>query len=296
MRDPGEASAIAVANRRARAAVKRDVESGRRDPLEVAHSAWADRSSSESSLRVVEFLLSMRGIGETKLPEILSATGISPRKRLGFLGARQQRSLTEWLAGRSAGRSAGRPKIARAGRLIVVAGPTAVGKGTVVARIRELFPTVLFSVSATTRQPRPGETNGVHYYFVSSDEFDKLVQTGQMLEWALVHGDNRYGTPRKPIVDALNAGQNVILEIDIQGAWQVKETMPSAILVFLAPPSWDELVRRLTARGTETPDEQQRRLETATAELEAQGRFDYTIVNDDVDRAAKAVVELITEL
>lgn len=292
MRDPREASAIAVANRRARAAVKRDIESGRRDPLEVAHSAWADRSSTESSLRVVEFLLSIRGIGETKLPEILSATGISPRKRLGFLGARQQRSLTEWLTERSAGR----PQVARTGRLIVVAGPTAVGKGTVVARIRELFPNVLFSVSATTRQPRPGETNGVHYYFVSSDEFDKLVETGQMLEWALVHGENRYGTPRKPIVDALNAGQNVILEIDIQGAWQVKESMPSAILVFLAPPSWEELVRRLTARGTESVDEQQRRLETATAELEAQGRFDYTIVNDDVDRAAKAVVELITEL
>jgi guanylate kinase len=292
VKDPREASAIAVANRRARAAVKRDIESGRRSALEVAHSAWADRSSSESSLRVVEFLLSMRGIGETKLPEILSATGISPRKRLGFLGARQQRALTEWLTERSAGS----PRSARSGRLIVVAGPTAVGKGTVVARIRELFPNVLFSVSATTRQPRPGETNGVHYYFVSSDEFDKLVETGQMLEWALVHGENRYGTPRKPIVDALNAGQNVILEIDIQGAWQVKESMPTAILVFLAPPSWEELVRRLAARGTETADEQQRRLETATAELEAQGRFDYTIVNDDVDRAAKAVVELITEL
>jgi guanylate kinase len=292
VRDPREASAIAVANRRARAAVKRDIESGRRDAIDVAKSAWADRSSSESSLRVVEFLLSMRGIGDTKLTEILSVTGISPRKRLGFLGARQQRALTEWLTERSAGR----PKGVREGRLIVVAGPTAVGKGTVVARIRELFPNVLFSVSATTRQPRPSETNGVHYYFVSSDEFDKLVETGQMLEWALVHGENRYGTPRKPIVDALNAGQNVILEIDIQGAWQVKESMPTAILVFLAPPTWDELVRRLTARGTETPDEQQRRLETATAELEAQGRFDYTIVNDDVDRAAKAVVELITEL
>lgn len=292
MRDPREASAIAVANRRARAAVKRDVESGRRDPLEVAKSAWADRSRPEGSLRVVEFLLSIRGIGETKLPQILYATGISSRKRLGFLGARQQRALVDWLTERSAGR----PQVARTGRLIVVAGPTAVGKGTVVARIRELFPNVLFSVSATTRQPRPGETNGVHYYFVSSDEFDKLVETGQMLEWALVHGENRYGTPRKPIVDALNAGQNVILEIDIQGAWQVKQSMPSAILVFLAPPSWEELVRRLTARGTETPNEQQRRLETATAELEAQGRFDYTIVNDDVDRAAKAVVDLITEL
>ena len=181
------------------------------------------------------------------------------------------------------------------GRLIVVAGPTAVGKGTVVSRVRELYPAAQFSVSATTRAPRPGEIDGVHYYFVTPEQFDALVQTGQMLEWAVVHGENRYGTPRKPIVDALNSGQSIILEIDIQGARQVKAAMPSALLVFLLPPSWDELVRRLTSRATESDAEQQRRLETAQAELEAQDSFDITIVNDDVDRAAKAVVELLTE-
>jgi guanylate kinase len=168
-----------------------------------------------------------------------------------------------------------------------------VGKGTVVARIRELFPNVLFSVSATTRQPRPGETNGVHYYFVSSDEFDKLVETGQMLEWALVHGENRYGTPRKPIVDALNAGQNVILEIDIQGARQVKESMPQARSIFIAPPSWEELERRLTQRGTETPAQQQERLATARVEMAAQTEFDWVVINDEVARCAAEVVDLI---
>ena len=158
-----------------------------------------------------------------------------------------------------------------------------------------MFPAAQFSVSATTRSPRPGEIDGVHYYFVSPHQFDVLVDTDQMLEWAVVHGEHRYGTPRKPIDDALNSGHSIIVEIDIQGARQVKKAMPSAVLVFLLPPSWDELVRRLTARGTESAAEQQRRLETAKAEIDAQSDFDITIVNDDVDAAAKAVIELLTE-
>jgi guanylate kinase len=289
--DPQLASAIAVANRRARAAVKQNVASGAREPLDVAHVAWADRTSVEAGLRVVDLLGSLSGIGESKVAKILTETEISPRKRLGFLGVRQQKALTEWLTERGKRQE----RVSRVGRLIVVAGPTAVGKGTVVSRVRELYPAAQFSVSATTRAPRPGEIDGVHYYFVTPEQFDALVQTGQMLEWAVVHGENRYGTPRKPIVDALNSGQSIILEIDIQGARQVKAAMPSALLVFLLPPSWDELVRRLTSRATESDAEQQRRLETAQAELEAQDSFDITIVNDDVDRAAKAVVELLTE-
>jgi guanylate kinase len=168
-----------------------------------------------------------------------------------------------------------------------------VGKGTVVARIREIFPAALLSVSATTRAPRPGEIDGIHYRFVSNEQFDDLVGTGAMLEWATVHGDHRYGTPRTPIEEALAAGDSVILEIDIQGARQVKQSIPEALLVFLLPPSWNELVRRLAARGTESAAEQSRRLETAAEELAAQDEFDITIVNDDVDRAAKAVVELL---
>ena len=291
MIDPQQASAIAVANRRARAAVKRDLESGLRSPLDVAQTAWHDRASVEAGLRVVELLGSLSGIGEAKLAKVLIETGISARKRVGFLGVRQQKALTSWLLDRAA--NSGRSN--RTGRLIVVAGPTAVGKGTVVARVRDLFPSAQFSVSATTRSPRPGEIDGVHYYFVSPHQFDELVETDQMLEWAVVHGEHRYGTPRKPIDDALNSGHSIILEIDIQGARQVKKAMPSAVLVFLLPPSWDELVRRLTARATESAEEQQRRLETAKAEIDAQNDFDITIVNDDVDVAAKAVIELLTE-
>ena len=291
MIDPQQASAIAVANRRARAAVKRELESGVRSPVDVVRTAWHDRASVEAGLRVVELLGSLSGVGESKLAKVLLETGISPRKRVGYLGVRQQRALEVWLLERATrnGRSN------RTGRLIVVAGPTAVGKGTVVSRVREMFPAAQFSVSATTRTPRPGEIDGVHYYFVSPHQFDVLVDTDQMLEWAVVHGEHRYGTPRQPIDDALNSGHSIIVEIDIQGARQVKKAMPSAVLVFLLPPSWDELVRRLTARGTESLEEQQRRLETAKAEIDAQSDFDITIVNDDVDAAAKAVIELLTE-
>ena len=291
MIDPKLASAIAVENRRARAVVKRDVVSGARQPLHVARAAWDDRTSVEAGLRVVELLGSLSGIGETKVAKILSFTGISPRKRLGFLGARQREALEDWLVRRAARPHTSPP----VGRLVVVAGPTAVGKGTVVSKIRELYPSARLSVSATTRVPRPGEIDGVHYYFVTPQQFDTLVETGQMLEWAVVHGEHRYGTPRRPIVDALDSGQSIILEIDIQGARQVKEAMPDALLVFLLPPSWDELVRRLTTRATESDIEQQRRLETARAEIAAESMFDVTIVNDDVDRAAKSIVELLTE-
>lgn len=289
MRDPAEASRIAVERRRARAAVKRDIESGRRDPFAVARFAWDNEDSAEAGLRITEFVGSISGIGVIKTPRILESLGISPRKRLGALGRHQIEALSEWLRSRPATSGI---DIAR-GRLVVVAGPTAVGKGTVVARIRERHPDVKFSVSATTRAARPGERDGEHYFFVSNDEFDRLVESDQMLEWALVHGQNRYGTPRGPIVEALEKGDSIILEIDIQGARQVKAAMPEAILVFLLPPSWDELVRRLQTRGTESPEEQARRLETAKVEFEAQHEFDVTIVNDDVDSAAEAVVHLM---
>jgi guanylate kinase len=289
VRNPREASAIAVSRRRERAAVKGAIRSGERNALDVAEAAWRNPSGTEGGLRVVEFLMSLRGIGETKLPSILDETGISERKRMGFLGVRQQRTLRLWLESYENRRATKPPR----GQLVVLAGPTAVGKGTVVARIREIFPAALFSVSATTRAPRPGEIDGVHYRFVSNEQFDDLVRTGAMLEWATVHGDHRYGTPRTPIEAALAAGDSVILEIDIQGARQVKQSIPEALLVFLLPPSWNELVRRLAARGTESAAEQSRRLETAAEELAAQDEFDITIVNDDVDRAAKAVVELL---
>lgn len=178
-------------------------------------------------------------------------------------------------------------------RLVVLAGPTAVGKGTVAAAVREAHPDVWISVSATTRAPRPGEIDGVHYHFVDDAEFDRLVAEDEMLEWAVVHQAARYGTPRRPVVEALAAGRPAMLEIDLQGARQVRATMPEALFVFLAPPSWDELVRRLVGRGTETPEERERRLETARTELAAEPEFDVTIVNHEVREAADELVALM---
>ncbi|WP_028278655.1 guanylate kinase [Arthrobacter sp. H5] len=178
-------------------------------------------------------------------------------------------------------------------RLTVLAGPTAVGKGTVSTFIRDNYPEVWLSVSATTRPPRPGEVEGVHYFFVSASDFDQLVESGEMLEWAVVHGRNRYGTLRSAVNAAMAEGKSVLLEIDLQGARQVKESMPEANFVFLAPPSWDEMVRRLVGRGTETEHEQQQRLETAKLELAAEPEFDHTVVNDNVQRAADELVSLM---
>lgn len=179
------------------------------------------------------------------------------------------------------------------GKLTVVAGPTAVGKGTVIAHILEHHPEVHLSVSATTRAPRPGEIEGVSYFFLDGAEFDSLIAKGEMLEYAVVHGLHKYGTPKQPVLEALARGENVLLEIDIQGARQVKKAMPSANLVFIAPPSWQELVRRLSSRGTESAEEQQRRLATAREELEAQSEFDHVVVNENVAQCAQTIVNLM---
>ncbi|GAB4004567.1 guanylate kinase [Nocardioides ultimimeridianus] len=181
-----------------------------------------------------------------------------------------------------------------ASRLVVLAGPTAVGKGTVVADVRRHHPEVWLSVSATTRKPRPGEVHGVHYLFVDDAEFDRMVAEGDLLEWAVVHGHNRYGTPRRPVDEALATDRPALLEIDLQGARQVRATMPEALFVFLKPPSWDELVRRLVGRGTETEAERERRLATARDELAAESEFDVTIVNREVHDAAEQLVALLS--
>ncbi|HYG95220.1 MAG TPA: guanylate kinase [Nocardioides sp.] len=178
-------------------------------------------------------------------------------------------------------------------RLVVLAGPTAVGKGTVAAAVRDRHPEVWISVSATTRAPRPGEVDGVHYLFVDDSEFDRMVAEGELLEWAVVHGRHRYGTPRRPVEEALAAGRPSMLEIDLQGARQVRHTMPGALFVFLKPPSWEELVRRLVGRGTEDEAERERRLATARAELAAQSEFDVSIVNREVHAAAEELVALM---
>ncbi|MDQ6753672.1 MAG: guanylate kinase [Actinomycetota bacterium] len=187
----------------------------------------------------------------------------------------------------------GSPRERAGAGLTVLAGPTAVGKGTVSTYIRDNYPQVWLSVSATTRPARPGEVDGVHYFFKSPEEFDRLAAQGEFLEWAVVHGKNRYGTLRSTVKQAIAEGRSVLLEIDLQGARQVKKAVPDAHFVFLAPPSWEEMVRRLVGRGTETPDEQRQRLETAKLELAAEPEFDHTIINDDVRRAADELVSLM---
>lgn len=178
-------------------------------------------------------------------------------------------------------------------RLVVLAGPTAVGKGTVAAQVRRHHPEVWLSVSATTREPRPGERDGEHYWFVTEAEFDAMVAAGEMLEWAVVHGVAKYGTPRAPVERALAEGRLALLEIDLQGARQVRAAMPEALLVFLRPPSWGELERRLAGRGTETPEDRERRLRTAREELAAEAEFDVSIVNREVHAAAEELVTLM---
>ena len=180
------------------------------------------------------------------------------------------------------------------GRLIVLAGPSGVGKSSVVARLREDMPELFFSVSATTRARRPGEVDGRDYRFVSSAEFDALIAAGALLEWAQIHGGlHRSGTPRAPIEAALHAGRPVLVEVDLQGARAVKAALPEAVTVFLEPPTFEELARRLRARGTEAEADYARRLATAREELAARDEFDVAVVNDELTAVVGRLVELL---
>ncbi|GAA3902675.1 guanylate kinase [Microbacterium invictum] len=282
------ASRRAVAARRERAALKRDVTTRVITPQELLRRAQSHPESPAGAMRITEFLTAIPAVGEGKRDRILASLEISPVKRLGGLGVRQRVVLRRFLDERWPEPA---PRDARS-NLIVLAGPTAVGKGTVAAHIKAHHPEILLSVSATTRAPRPGEVDGEHYFFVDDAEFDRLISSGELLEHATVHNAFRYGTPKAPIESALAEGRTVLLEIDLQGARQVREAAPDANLVFLLPPSWDELVQRLVGRGTEGEEERTRRLKTARRELASQGEFDHHVVNDDVARAAAEVAAL----
>lgn len=182
---------------------------------------------------------------------------------------------------------------ARSSCLTVVSGPTAVGKGTLVARLRAEHPELWVSVSATTRPPRPEEVAGQDYLFVTEGEFDTLVANDELLEWAVVHGRHRYGTPRQPVIEALQEGRQALLEIDLQGARQVRRSWPDARFVFLSPPSRDELIRRLVGRGTESAAEREERLQTAEAEMAATDEFDHVVVNGEIGQAIRDLVGLL---
>ena len=180
----------------------------------------------------------------------------------------------------------------RNGNLIVLSGPSGAGKGTLVARVLERVPDSWVSVSATTRSPRPGEVDGVHYHFIGKETFDRMVAKGGFLEWAPVHGHS-YGTPRASVEQAIAEGKQVILEIDVQGALQVRKSFPQARLIFIEPPSLEELERRLRGRGTESEESIRERMTTAKVELSQKMKYDERVVNDDLDRATDELVALI---
>lgn len=282
------ANRAAIEARRARALVKQRLRSGELSPLKAIADAETGESAA-ATLRVTEFLQTFPAVGEIKAARLLDELQISPRKRLGGLGVHQRERLIEFTRSRvGAGGGDDAPA------LTVLAGPTAVGKGTVASYVRENYPHIRHSVSVTTRPARPGEVHGVHYIFIDDQAFDRMLASDDLLEWATVHNKYRYGTPRGPVLEAAARGERMLLEIDLQGARQVRASMPEARLVFLTPPSWDELVNRLVGRGTEDEEERTRRLETAKIELAAAEEFDEIIVNDQVPRAAARLVQLIS--
>ena len=179
------------------------------------------------------------------------------------------------------------------GRSFIISGPSGVGKSTVLSALMEERKNLYFSVSATTRQPRPGEENGVHYHFLTMDTFRDWIEQGEFLEHAEFVG-NCYGTPRKYVYEAMDRGQDVILDIEVQGAMQVAQKMPEVVRIFIAPPSWTELERRLTARGTDTPEKIRGRLERAKEEVKLAGTYDYFVINDSVENAVRELNAIMT--
>ncbi len=186
-------------------------------------------------------------------------------------------------------------KMAKQGFLWVISGPSGVGKGTICQLLRERDPVLQASVSATTRKPRPGEVEGINYFFLSREEFWHRREAGEFLEWAEVYG-NYYGTPRDYVTQVRKRGQDVILEIDTQGAMQVKAACPDGVFIFILPPSLAELERRIVGRGTETPESLQRRISQATGELALAGRYHYQVVNDEVERAVEEIASIMAKV
>lgn len=233
-------------------------------------------------MRVIELIESIPGVGKVRAVALMERLDISLTRRIGGLGAHQRANLIKEFT-LPVDRSS-------LGRLVVLSGPGGVGKSSV-AKVLRGRPEFWVSVSATTRAPRANEKNGVDYYFYTDEQFDQAIKDEMFLEWASFAGA-RYGTPRKPVMDALISGKNVLLEIDIEGAKQVKAHEPTALLVFLEPPSWEELVSRLEGRGTDTEERRAARLALAQEELAQASYFDKTLVNEQVDAVVEHLILL----
>ena len=274
------ALAKSTASRQVRAATKARVKSG-----ELSLSAVFDLAKSDEAIakmRVVELLESFAGVGKVRAIATLDRLQISQTRRIQGLGVAQRQNLLREFPDRIAA--------SQRGKLLVLSGPGGVGKSTVAKALKERN-TFWVSVSATTRSARQNEVDGVDYYFYNNEEFDSAIKSALFLEWAEFAG-NRYGTPRKPVEDALRNGKNVLLEIEIAGAKQVKESAPEAILVFLQPPSWEELVSRLEGRGTDSPERRAARLALAQEELAQAGLFDLSLVNERVEEVVERLIGL----
>lgn len=273
----------AVLARTERANFKKLLRDGERDIFD----AIADPRNSIARLKVSEVLEAIPGVGATKVKAIMARADISPSRRIGGLGSKQTLALrNEKILNREGS------KELKQGTLIVMSGPGGVGKSTITQELRK-DSHIWVSISATTREPRPGERDGVDYYFLSDVDFDKMITNGEFLEWAQFAGA-RYGTPKNPVKEALDLGKHVLLEIEIAGARQIRIVDPNAMLVFIAPPSWDELVSRLTARGTDSPERRAARLALAEEEMAAASEFDEVIVNTEVHEVAAVLLSLAT--
>ena len=274
------ALAKSTAARQVRAATKARIKSG-----DLSLSAIFDLAKNDEAIakmRVVELLESFSGVGKVRAIATLDRLQISQTRRIQGLGVAQRQNLLREFPDRVAA--------AQRGMLLVLSGPGGVGKSTVAKALRSTN-AFWVSISATTRVARHNEVDGSDYYFYSDEEFDSAVKSALFLEWAEFAG-NRYGTPRKPVEDALRDGKNVLLEIEIAGAKQVKESAPEAILVFLQPPSWEELVSRLEGRGTDSPERRAARLALAQEELAQAGLFDLSLVNERVEEVVERLIGL----
>lgn len=268
----------AVAARRERATIKALVASGELFFFDL----FKDERKSIARMKLIDLLQSVPGIGKVRAELILDRTKISPSRRIGGVGHRQLELLREeFLLMKNSPQS---------GKLLVVSGPSGVGKSTITNKLRadERF---WISVSVTTRRIRTGEVDGVDYHFVSDDKFEEMIKANEFLEFAEFAGA-KYGTPKKPVESALQSGKNVILEIELNGARQVRKSSKEAIMIFIEPPSWEELTTRLTNRGTESENSTLARLARAKEELSAASEFDYVLVNHEVEQSVSELVSL----